>query len=1311
MLRTLFFRTKYPAAVFALWYAAAVLGSCAQIKDPSGMSPPEDTIPPPAPSSTPEVIFEGDQAVTISWNNVFEAFSYEVAAIPEADVSSITDFSAVAPSQNLILGLEGGKVSGTVKGLTNDIPYFFYVRSVKQNGVVSKWTPPCRGTAHFRGAIILDANNTEKGSFLALADAFTWLDTYGATQSPNTHFTVIISTDGTSTNTELNYSVFSLTITSDGRRLAPLDASKSIFTVTAGNVSFKKIELAGSADASALTVTNSANVTLDTGAHISGGLQGVAFVPVLDKTPVLTVKGTSATVGGITQSAAKISGCGDGIAITSGAQVVITGDSVLEGNTNRAVFVEDGTLTAGGSARIAAAGSGRTAVAITAGTFTLEESALIRATGGAVAVKLDSYPDPAMPEAAMTGGEISGGVDIQKGTFTMEGGVISAGGVDIANEADAHFKIGDDARVTTGVTGNAVRLPQGKTVVLISAPTHGGVAEIAPAASWDADNFYQTGTTVLTAEGEVTLGEPGYYNLRFSVTKKAGDSQMWQVDDDGKLAQVTAYYVATAAGGGAAGNTGLSTGAPFLTLSQALAVAHAGATIYIKGVLTQAENAGAGASGTTSAFFIGGNAQVTLEGIGDASGFDGGGLTALELSGNANVTFKNIKLTGASGIYAAKELVAGGNAKCLTAGNSPALTVSGGLFYDSAASQTLNGISAGSLTIQSGTPTFGTNLALTSVTLAGGTYTGTMPESVTSLTVSGGAYAFNSSISVANITVTGGVLSMAADQTLTGAFAISGGTYTLNGEHAGTVTVNGGTFAMAGVDAKVSDGVVVLAAGKTITSTVSGTVSPRAVIRPASYGGLVSGSTQALTGTTDTNNYFAVEDAPDGSCWYIDNLGMFCNYAALTPASSAFFVKAGGNDNNTGISEDDAFKTLNRAVRVAAAHGTVKTVKVAGELGGTFNEGGLTDPGNGNPREETIAGGGIGSNSQTEKSLFYIADTGQTLITIEGTSSAKLKSQYPYRALKVSGNVNLLLKNITLEGGSTFDGGVLHFSGGIGQPVLKLQDVVITGGSSSTGGGVFLQQGKLYLQGTTKIHGNAGYNVYGGGVYINGGELIMEGDSSIEDNGRESGDAAGHGLGVYIHNLGTLTMNGGKIYQNTRDSGGNTSKSGLYIASGGTATINYPASVSGNDNNAYGNIYVADGGLLTLNGAVAEAGTGKYDVYLEPNGTFRVKALALTGWDGVYLAAGAKITVSEALNPTGNTFQVSSGDLLYGNASFGGYTTAATTAIAIKNAVTKTAGTQLVNNSGGDGVFTHIGLDTTNFFGQTLSTDGQLVDP
>jgi predicted outer membrane repeat protein len=150
--------------------------------------------------------------------------------------------------------------------------------------------------------------------------------------------------------------------------------------------------------------------------------------------------------------------------------------------------------------------------------------------------------------------------------------------------------------------------------------------------------------------------------------------------------------------------------------------------------------------------------------------------------------------------------------------------------------------------------------------------------------------------------------------------------------------------------------------------------------------------------------------------------------------------------------------------------------------------------------------------------------------------------------------VNIILRGKDAERRVQLSGGGSLFTVKSGVTLVLDKNITLVGINSNGASLVRVDGGNLEMRENAKITGNTFYNSsssYGGGVYVAwGGTFTMNGSASVSGN-----TAAGSGGGVYVYDTG------------------------------GTFTMNGSASVSGNTAHGYGGGVYAGGGTFTMNGS------------------------------------------------------------------------------------------------------------------------------
>jgi len=227
---------------------------------------------------------------------------------------------------------------------------------------------------------------------------------------------------------------------------------------------------------------------------------------------------------------------------------------------------------------------------------------------------------------------------------------------------------------------------------------------------------------------------------------------------------------------------------------------------------------------------------------------------------------------------------------------------------------------------------------------------------------------------------------------------------------------------------------------------------------------------------------------------------------------------------------------------------------------------------------------------------FILNYSSNITITLKGIGANRTISLSSNGSMfSIGSGVTLVLdSNITLQGHSDNTDSLLKISGGT---LIMNDGSAISGNtatyspysSSSDGSGVYVRYGTFTMNGG-EISGNKSsssstqYGGRGGGVNVEGGDFTMTG-------GKIYGNAASYGSGVYVigsYNSGTFTMNGGEISGN--------SGSGVYVIGIGsynseTFTMN-GGEISGNTGRGvYVHADYAGRGTFTMNGGEISGNT------------------------------------------------------------------------------------------------------------------------
>ena len=258
----------------------------------------------------------------------------------------------------------------------------------------------------------------------------------------------------------------------------------------------------------------------------------------------------------------------------------------------------------------------------------------------------------------------------------------------------------------------------------------------------------------------------------------------------------------------------------------------------------------------------------------------------------------------------------------------------------------------------------------------------------------------------------------------------------------------------------------------------------------------------------------------------------------------------------------------------------------------------------------------------------------------------------------------------TLNGNST--GSALTIDAKTAEFPVTIQDLTITGGSATNGGGINITQGTVKLTDGAKITGNTATS-NGGGVYVSSnGTLFMYGKALVGYDATTNGVPTSSTLGTSNGKAANIAVNGGGIYNyggnvyigysasgtpeslttnyGIRQNYASNSGGGIY-SQGGTVTVgtgnvsyNYADSNGGGFQIAYAGTYnintgsVIKGNKSTNGGAFAVINTG-----LKINGgtisnniaTSKGGAVYATTANGNFDIAGGTFSSNEAQGETG----------------------------------------------------------------------------
>lgn len=244
--------------------------------------------------------------------------------------------------------------------------------------------------------------------------------------------------------------------------------------------------------------------------------------------------------------------------------------------------------------------------------------------------------------------------------------------------------------------------------------------------------------------------------------------------------------------------------------------------------------------------------------------------------------------------------------------------------------------------------------------------------------------------------------------------------------------------------------------------------------------------------------------------WQIDENGFLAN------ATSFYVDPVSGSDSNSGTSAEP-YKTLDAAVK--------KAKETNERLPGDKNELSIFINNN-------IVSDGPASALKNESLCSISTDAGakKLSLTIEGSSSSavEINAKMASRIFYISGNVKIVLKNLSLYGGSVAsNGGAIYLDGTDGAE-LTLENCIVGKTNTDIDGLKNGVQNTTYSPDGTNCSNKA---AEGGGIYVaNGGSLTLSASKILNCYADSS---TGGGGGIYVENNSFLEIkDGSEIYAN-----------------------------------------------------------------------------------------------------------------------------------------------------------------------------------
>lgn len=280
--------------------------------------------------------------------------------------------------------------------------------------------------------------------------------------------------------------------------------------------------------------------------------------------------------------------------------------------------------------------------------------------------------------------------------------------------------------------------------------------------------------------------------------------------------------------------------------------------------------------------------------------------------------------------------------------------------------------------------------------------------------------------------------------------------------------------------------------------------------------------------------------------WQIDDNG--CLAQNQEKPNSFYVDPVSGSDSNSGTSAEP-YKTLDAAVK--------KAKETNERLTGDNNELYIFINNN-------IVSDGTASASQNDSLCSISTDPGakKLRLTVEGSSSSavEIDAKMASRIFHISGDVKIVLKNLSLYGGSVASkGGAIYLDGA----ELTLENCIVGKTNAGIDGLKNGEQNKTYSPDGTTCSNKA---AEGGGIYVaNGGSLTLSASKILNCYADSS---TGGGGGIYVENNSFLEINdGSEIYAN-----GAAGSSGAAICAKNSSVYFNKGTVRHHFSNAFANV-------------------------------------------------------------------------------------------------------------------------------------------
>lgn len=249
--------------------------------------------------------------------------------------------------------------------------------------------------------------------------------------------------------------------------------------------------------------------------------------------------------------------------------------------------------------------------------------------------------------------------------------------------------------------------------------------------------------------------------------------------------------------------------------------------------------------------------------------------------------------------------------------------------------------------------------------------------------------------------------------------------------------------------------------------------------------------------------------------WQIDDNG--CLAQKQEKPNSFYVDPVLGSDSNSGTSAKP-YKTLDAAVKKA-------------------KESNKRLPGDNNELyifiNKNIVSDGSASALQNDSLCSISTDAGEKKLSLtvasSSSSAVEINAKMASRIFYISGNVKIVLKNLSLYGGSVAsNGGAIYLDGTDGAE-LTLENCIVGKTNTDIDGLKNGVQNKTYLTDGTNCSNKA---AEGGGIYVtNGGSLTLSASKILNCYADSTTDGGGGG-GIYVADSFLTINDGSEIYAN-----------------------------------------------------------------------------------------------------------------------------------------------------------------------------------